>query len=53
MRKVLVFAMVAVGLLMGPGAALAACQTNTIMVGGRMVICTTCCYGSHCSTQCF
>lgn len=29
------------------------CVTNTIMQGGRMVICTTCCYGSNnCTTTC-
>jgi predicted small secreted protein len=31
----------------------AACTTNTIMSNGRMVTCTTCCYGSNCTTNCF
>jgi len=31
----------------------AACTTHTIMSNGRMVTCTTCCYGSNCTTTCF
>lgn len=34
------------------GAALANCLTNTYFVNGRMVVCTTCCYGTMCSTTC-
>lgn len=33
-------------------AAWAACRTHTIFVGGRMVLCTTCCMGIHCTTTC-
>jgi len=29
------------------------CTTHTIMQGGRMVTCTTCCYGGNCNTTCF
>ena len=29
------------------------CTSHTIMSGGRMVICTTCCVGSNCTTTCF
>ncbi len=28
------------------------CLTNTILVGGRMIICTTCCMGGFCNTTC-
>ncbi len=31
----------------------AACTTHTVFQGGRMVTCTTCCYGSNCTTNCF
>jgi hypothetical protein len=31
----------------------ATCTTHTIMSNGRMVTCTTCCYGSNCTTTCF
>ena len=31
----------------------ASCTTHTYTVNGRMVTCTTCCYGSNCSTNCF
>lgn len=29
------------------------CTTHTIMQNGRMITCTTCCYGSNCTTSCF
>lgn len=31
----------------------ASCTTHTIMSNGRMITCTTCCYGGNCSTNCF
>ncbi len=31
----------------------AACSTHTYMINGRTVTCTTCCYGSNCTTNCF
>ncbi len=31
----------------------ASCSTHTIMQGGRIVTCTTCCYGGNCTTNCF
>lgn len=34
-------------------AAYAACTTSTVYSGGRMVTCTTCCYGGNCVTNCF
>jgi hypothetical protein len=30
-----------------------ACTTHTIIRDGRIVTCTTCCYGGHCTTNCF
>lgn len=32
--------------------AYAACSTSTYMYNGKMVICTTCCYGTNCTTTC-
>jgi len=32
---------------------LASCSYHTYTVNGRMVSCTTCCYGSICNTNCF
>lgn len=29
------------------------CSTHTITQGGRMVTCTTCCFGGNCTTNCF
>ena len=30
----------------------AACSTSTVTYNGRMVTCTTCCYGGNCTTTC-
>lgn len=35
------------------GAAYAACTTHTYFVNGKVVMCTTCCNGGHCTTNCF
>lgn len=29
------------------------CTTHTYTSNGRIVTCTTCCYGSSCNTNCF
>ncbi len=29
------------------------CTTHTIMQGGRIITCTTCCYFGNCNTTCF
>jgi hypothetical protein len=31
----------------------ASCSTNTYIMNGRVVTCTTCCYGANCTTNCF
>ena len=43
----------AIVLAMSATAAYAACTTHTYTSGGRMVTCTTCCYGNNCNTNCF
>jgi hypothetical protein len=30
-----------------------ACTTNTYFINGKMVVCTTCCFGNNCTTNCF
>ncbi len=29
------------------------CTTHTINSGGKMIMCTTCCYAGSCNTTCF
>ena len=31
----------------------AACTTHTYSQNGKYVTCTTCCYGSNCTTNCY
>ena len=42
-----------VALAASPLVAWAACSTHTYFINGKMVTCTTCCYGSNCTTNCF
>ena len=49
MKKVFV----AIALAAAATATWAACTTHTVMSGGRIVTCTTCCTGSNCTTNCF
>lgn len=49
MRKVIISAALAIA----PVLAWAACSTHTYFVNGKMVTCTTCCYGQNCTTNCF
>jgi hypothetical protein len=46
---------IAVGVLFSlvAGVAYSACSTHTYMINGRMVTCTTCCFGGNCNTNCF
>ena len=46
-------ALIAVWFAMTASLVWASCTTHTIMQGGRMVTCTTCCYGNNCNTTCF
>lgn len=34
-------------------AAWASCLSQTITINGRTYVCTTCCYGGNCTTNCF
>lgn len=44
----------AIALMAVAGSVYAACYTHTIMSGGRMVMCTTCCDSwGNCTTNCF
>ena len=43
----------AIALTLAATAVYANCVTNTVFSGGRMTVCTTCCYGgSNCTTTC-
>jgi hypothetical protein len=44
-------AVLVLGLSAGPAAA--SCTYHTYTVGGRLVTCSTCCYGNTCYTNCF
>jgi hypothetical protein len=44
--------LIAVLALVVAPAAYAACTSHTIMSNGRMIFCTTCCYGGQCTTTC-
>jgi hypothetical protein len=41
------------GLLGLASAAAAYCTTHTIYSPGKIMFCTTCCYGGFCTTTCF
>ena len=43
----------ALGIALITTGAWAQCTSHTIWNGGRMIMCTTCCYGSNCNTNCF
>lgn len=49
MKKVLI----GIGLAATASLVWASCTTHTYWLNGRMVTCTTCCYGSNCTTNCF
>ena len=53
MRKLIGAIAVAVALLAWAGDVQAACSTITyIGPDGRVMICTTCCYGNNCTVTC-
>lgn len=52
-RFVLSLAALAVVVLLQAAPALASCTYHTYTVNGRMVTCTTCCYGNMCNTNCY
>jgi hypothetical protein len=53
--KRLMYVLVLTWMLLGVASDVwAACTTTTIfMPDGRMLICTSCCYGSNCTVTCF
>jgi archaellum component FlaG (FlaF/FlaG flagellin family) len=48
MKKVIL----AVASLAVAGSVYAACTTQTIIIGGKMMTCTTCCNFGNCTTTC-
>ena len=54
LRTLSALLVLAVVLLAQVTPALASCTSHTYFLNGRMVMCTTCCYGNgYCSTTCF
>jgi hypothetical protein len=49
MKKLLI----AIYILAASTATYAACSTSTTTYNGKMVTCTTCCFGGNCNTNCF
>lgn len=51
----LVLSLVVLALILGLQVVpvMASCTTHTSMYNGRMIMCTTCCAGSNCTTNCF
>lgn len=49
MKKYIIGAVLA----LSAGVVYANCVTNTVMSGGQVRICTTCCYSGNCTTTCF
>jgi hypothetical protein len=46
-------ALIALWILASSTVVYAACSTHTYTQNGRMVTCTTCCYGNNCNTNCY
>jgi hypothetical protein len=46
-------ALIAIALAATATATWAACTTHSYTMNGRFITCTTCCYGSNCTTNCF
>jgi predicted small secreted protein len=44
---------IGVVLALSAGVVYANCVTNTTFSGGRMIVCTICCYSGNCTTTCF
>ena len=51
MRKLMLVAVLMLSL--DPVVAVANCTTQTFIVNGKVMICTTCCYGVNCTTTCY
>ena len=52
-RTILTLALAAAIALCTAGPAWAECTTSTVFTNGKMLICMTCCAGSHCFVNCF
>jgi hypothetical protein len=52
-RRILCALMLAMALSLHALPAWASCTTHTLSYGGRMMTCTTCCFGNYCTTTCF
>ncbi len=46
-------AAIILGILLSAGVAYTACTTTTYIINGQIMTCVTCCFGSHCTVNCF
>ena len=53
MKRFLTAAAIAFAVLAYHAEVHASCRIHTIYQDGRVLSCTTCCYGSMCNTSCF
>ncbi len=52
MPKILAALVLFLAVTMQVTPAFASCTYHTYMYGSRMITCTTCCFGSNCTTTC-
>ncbi len=52
-REMIKRILAAMGVALITTGAWAQCSSHTIFANGRTIICTTCCYGGNCTTNCF
>jgi len=45
--------LIAIWAISAASLAYASCTYHTYTQNGRMITCTTCCYGNQCSTNCY
>lgn len=54
MKRLILGSVFVLGILgFSAGPAFAGCTTQTIIYGGKIVTCTTCCSFGNCTTNCF
>ncbi len=52
-RTILTLVLAAAIALFTAGPAAANCTSTTYIVGGKITICSTCCFGGNCTVNCF
>ena len=52
MKRLIAASAIFLSLLLWHAQVQAGCSTSTYFIDGRMIVCTTCCYGTGCTTTC-